>query len=162
MRSPRPWEQKEYVHWPSPLKADPGLSPNFPRDSHKHEEAFSYVCCFALISLMLKSRPVEEQSRSGSKPIQGSFLGKVWENFLYILTQNTSDTREFPCGPVVRTQCFHCSGTKILPTTLAKKKNTSDIRRMGFFPTTNQFISLVSLQFNSAIIYLEIASDSTD
>ena len=135
-----------------PIKSRPRIKLKPPKRLPHAWEAFSHMCSFALIPLMLKSRPVEEQSCSGSNPIQGSFSGKVWENFLYNLTQNTSDARDLPCGPVVRTWCFHCSGsgsilgwgTKILPTTPAKKKkNTSDVRRMDFFPQQcNSFLWL--------------------
>ena len=100
---------------------------------------------------MLKSRPVEEQSCSGSNSIQGSFLGKVWENFLYILTQNTLEPGNSLVAQWLGLGAFTSVAQvqslvrklKSYPPLLPKKKNTSDIRRMGFFPQQiNSFLSL--------------------
>ena len=118
---------------------------------------------------MLKSRPVEEQSCSCSNSIQGSFLGKVWENFLYILTQNTSEPGNSLVAQWLGLGAFTAVAQvqslvrelKSYPPFLPKKKYFRH-QTYGFFPTTNQFISLIALQFNSAIIYLEIESHPTD
>lgn len=82
-----------------PIKSRPRIKHKLPKGLPQAWRSFSYVCCFALIPLMLKSRPVEEQIRSGSNPIQGSFLGKVWETFTFShRTLQTPGNSLWPCG----------------------------------------------------------------